>query len=115
MGDSEESQRVVRDEVINRKSPGICVNNELDNQKRVSLSGSNITHIISRVSLVFGLFPLLALIEGIRLGEDLALFFRDVGPFILSFLLVSYVSYSCLLYTSPRPRDVKESRMPSSA
>ena len=70
------------------------MNNELDNQKRVSLSGSNITHIISRVSLVFGLFPLLALIEGIRLGEDLALFFRDVGPFILSFLLVSYVSYS---------------------
>ena len=70
------------------------MNNELDNQKRVSLSGSNITHIISRVSLFFGLFPLLALIEGIRLGEDLAPFFRDVGPFILFFLLVSYVSYS---------------------
>ena len=70
------------------------MNNELDNQKRASLAGSKITHIISRVSLVFGLFPLLALIEGIRLGEDLAPFFRDVGPFILSFLLVSYVSYS---------------------
>ena len=61
---------------------------------RVSLSGSKITHMISRVGLVFGLFPLLALVEGIRLGEDLAPFFRDVGPFILSLLLVSYVSYS---------------------
>ena len=70
------------------------MNNELDNQKRVSLSGSNITHIISRVSLFFGLFPLLMLIEGIRLGEDLAPFFRDVGPFGLSILLVCYVSYS---------------------
>ena len=61
---------------------------------RVSLSGSKITHMISRVSLVFGLFPLLALVEGIRMGEDLAPFFRDVGPFILSLLLVCYVSYS---------------------
>ena len=25
------------------------------------------------------------------------------------------VSYGCLLYTSPSPRDVEESRMPSSA
>ena len=25
------------------------------------------------------------------------------------------VSYTCLLYTSPSPRDVEESRMPSSA
>tara|TARA_B100000927_G_C16427588_1_gene454170 strand:+ start:322 stop:1017 length:696 start_codon:yes stop_codon:yes gene_type:complete len=46
------------------------------------------------VSLAFGLFPLLALVEGIRLGEDLAPFFRNVGPFILSLLLVCYVSYS---------------------
>ena len=61
---------------------------------RVSLPGSKITHMLSRVSLVFGLFPLLALVEGIRLGEDLAPFFRDVGPFILSLLLVCYVSYS---------------------
>lgn len=61
---------------------------------RVSLSGSKITHMISRVGLVFGLFPLLALVEGIRLGEDPAPFFRDVGPFILSLLLVCYVSYS---------------------
>ena len=70
------------------------MNNELDKQKSVSLAGSKITHIISRVSLFFGLFPLLMLIEGIRLGEDLDPFFRDVGPFGLSILLVCYVSYS---------------------
>jgi len=28
---------------------------------------------------------------------------------------ISYSAYSCLLYTSPSPRDVEESRMPSSA
>ena len=28
---------------------------------------------------------------------------------------LEYVHYSCLLYTSPSPRDVEESRMPSSA
>ena len=32
----------------------------------------------------------------------------------LVFLMVNYYSY-CLLYTSPSPRDVEESRMPSSA
>ena len=30
-------------------------------------------------------------------------------------ILVDDVLYSCLLYTSPSPRDVEESRMPSSA
>ena len=29
--------------------------------------------------------------------------------------LVGLVAYTCLLYTSPSPRDVEESRMPSSA
>ena len=27
----------------------------------------------------------------------------------------SFLDYACLLYTSPSPRDVEESRMPSSA
>ena len=31
------------------------------------------------------------------------------------FSVNGYVHYTCLLYTSPRPRDVEESRMPSSA
>ena len=31
------------------------------------------------------------------------------------FLIPRSDAYSCLLYTSPSPRDVEESRMPSSA
>ena len=30
-------------------------------------------------------------------------------------ILRNHYSYTCLLYTSPSPRDVEESRMPSSA
>jgi len=30
-------------------------------------------------------------------------------------LFIKMVTLSCLLYTSPNPRDVEESRMPSSA
>ena len=34
---------------------------------------------------------------------------------VISIFLLEYVNYICLLYTSPSPRDVEESRMPSSA
>ena len=37
---------------------------------------------------------------------------------ILILIVITWVTsyvYSCLLYTSPSPRDVEESRMPSSA
>ena len=38
------------------------------------------------------------------------------GHLLLLFLsYVAAASYFCLLYTSPSPRDVEESRMPSSA
>jgi len=64
-------------------------------RSRVSLSGSNVTHIISRICLMFGVFTLLPLIEGIRLGEDLAPYFRAlVFPVSLPLLLFGYVSYS---------------------
>ena len=33
----------------------------------------------------------------------------------ITYALAYKVGYSCLLYTSPSPRDVEESRMPSSA
>ena len=41
-----------------------------------------------------------------RISEDVGKVRMYVGPAIM---------YSCLLYTSPSPRDVEESRMPSSA
>ena len=41
--------------------------------------------------------------------------FLTLTIFLCLFLLTSKYSWSCLLYTSPSPRDVEESRMPSSA
>ena len=38
-----------------------------------------------------------------------------VGLFIMGFAAVFTLYGACLLYTSPSPRDVEESRMPSSA
>ncbi len=61
---------------------------------RVSLSGSKITHILFNVSLFIGVLPLIVLIEGIWMGQDLAPLLRDVVPFALSVLLVGYASYS---------------------
>ena len=43
--------------------------------------------------------------------EKLVDFGMDAGKDIFVAILI----YSCLLYTSPSPRDVEESRMPSSA
>ena len=38
-----------------------------------------------------------------------------VAAALLAALVYAGVRYFCLLYTSPSPRDVEESRMPSSA
>ena len=61
---------------------------------RVSLSGSKITHILFQVSLFIGVLPILVLIEGIWMDEDLAVVLMDIGPYVLSTLLVCYLSYS---------------------
>ena len=39
----------------------------------------------------------------------------EQGPYSLLCLCLVYCTIGCLLYTSPSPRDVEESRMPSSA
>ena len=57
---------------------------------------------------------------------DIAIFTKDFEPFISNDGLAGKISKKikrrivmrpepCLLYTSPSPRDVEESRMPSSA
>ena len=48
------------------------------------------------------------------------IFFRDLFPYSLSTMTFDATQtdqeyFTCLLYTSPSPRDVEESRMPSSA
>ena len=65
-------------------------------------------------------FPLqLACMHGVRKygGDNLPQnqFSHYVKTGFISQVVTSVFSYSCLLYTSPSPRDVEESRMPSSA
>ena len=48
-------------------------------------------------------------------GAKVILVARSESKMNDSFKDFNQDSYSCLLYTSPSPRDVEESRMPSSA
>ena len=42
-------------------------------------------------------------------------FSGEMGPVLRRELFIRHDAVCCLLYTSPSPRDVEESRMPSSA
>ena len=50
-------------------------------------------------------------------GEDMYLvLYTRYNIYFVSYILSIYYSYDiCLLYTSPSPRDKRQSRMPSSA
>eukprot|EP00828_Plagiopyla_frontata_P030741 TRINITY_DN402_c0_g1_i12.p6 TRINITY_DN402_c0_g1~~TRINITY_DN402_c0_g1_i12.p6 ORF type:complete len:206 (+),score=35.29 TRINITY_DN402_c0_g1_i12:960-1577(+) len=52
-------------------------------------------------------FGLARIVDNKRYGEEMDYFF--IGDFLI------HLYYSCLLYTSPSPRDRQKSRMPSSA
>ena len=43
------------------------------------------------------------------------LIFGVIAIIVFAFLGLVTLSYNCLLYTSPSPRDKRQSRMPSSA
>ena len=62
---------------------------------------------INSLKIIF-LSLLLATFIGIVVG-----IISTIGNSILVFISATYIT--CLLYTSPSPRDVEESRMPSSA
>ena len=47
--------------------------------------------------------------------ERMSIFALNVVPYISSAIIMQLFSNSCLLYTSPSPRDATLSRMPSSA
>ena len=67
---------------------------------------------VGGAKLALGLYRVLApnnLTLVINTGDD----FEHLGLFISPD--IDTVTYTCLLYTSPSPRDVEESRMPSSA
>ena len=50
-----------------------------------------------------------------HLGDNVKMHYFDGGGSIGRFPLATNETYTCLLYTSPSPRDRSLSRMPSSA
>ena len=77
--------------------------------------GSKLSSLTSRV--VSFQFPLMVMIGLLGAYVGVMLFGGWLVPaFLLSIAAgVQVVTYSCLLYTSPSPRDRQKSRMPSSA
>ena len=61
-----------------------------------------------------GFIILMAIAEGAGMSAKMiGIFFVAFTVFI--YALIGYLSRTCLLYTSPSPRDRQKSRMPSSA
>ena len=75
-------------------------------QKEINISSKN--HSIHSFDLVANL----VLVEG-TLHKEAGWFILDTG--MPDLILNKRYFYSCLLYTSPSPRDATLSRMPSSA
>ena len=48
-------------------------------------------------------------------AQDISIFFLKDGSIVQGQIVNENQNRICLLYTSPSPRDVEESRMPSSA
>ena len=67
------------------------------------------TPLMSGANAISGITVLAALTAIIKAGDNTVLLL--LGSVSLGFALFNV----CLLYTSPSPRDVEESRMPSSA
>ena len=69
--------------------------------------GSAITHFIGMLMAIFAAVPLL--IKAAH--EPSRIYIISIAIYAASLILL----YACLLYTSPSPRDLGGSRMPSSA
>ena len=69
------------------------------------------SHVVSKI-----LWPVIYCFVGFSLILNLSLFsiVRNAPPVLILFILYVLLS-TCLLYTSPSPRDKRQSRMPSSA
>ena len=85
---------------------------ELKNADIIVVTESNLQETINRIKETQGDFVLYAMTA--QSFESLALNFEQVKRFIeQQNNIILY--YDCLLYTSPSPRDLSTSRMPSSA
>ena len=53
--------------------------------------------------------------EGTAIGAQLEEYKEDIDRPLSAILTLNTIAHTCLLYTSPSPRDLSTSRMPSSA
>ena len=68
------------------------------------------------ISIIFLVLTILWVFPFLGFGSPVALMGGFIfGKWIGTFIVVLGLSIGCLLYTSPSPRDKRQSRMPSSA
>ena len=87
-----------------------------DNLKLLVVAGSSLGIYIVLRTLIFPLLKRIAkktntIIDDLFLEKK----FLNRVSFVAVFTFLNGILFTCLLYTSPSPRDVEESRMPSSA
>ena len=72
--------------------------------------------ILGLIFAVAGLIVLAFAADHFVAGAARLAVFYDVSPVVIGAVLIGFgTSAPCLLYTSPSPRDMRRSRMPSSA
>ena len=75
----------------------------------------SITHRITGVALAAGTLILVYWLLALAAGPDAYADASAVFGSVLGQIVLFGFSWACLLYTSPSPRDKRQSRMPSSA
>ena len=125
IGDRQTGKTAVAiDTIINQKDTGIkCIYVAIGQKqstianvvRKLEESGAmDHTIVVAAAAADPASMQYLSAYSGCAMGE----YFRDRGEdalIVYDDLSKQAVAYSCLLYTSPSPRDVEESRMPSSA
>ena len=79
-------------------------------------------NFIDNLPKVYGIYTggFLAFIIIMAIGEQMGMTAKTIGICFVAFTvfiyaIIGWLSRTCLLYTSPSPRDLSTSRMPSSA
>ena len=95
--------------------PAVAVATEANQIVASSFSGA-LAHLKRKtVDLKMGLILLIGGLLGAGIGLIIFNYLKSLGQVDLLVKLCYVAFLGCLLYTSPSPRDVEESRMPSSA
>ena len=84
--------------------------NEIKNIALVGSAGSGKTTLAEAMMYEGGVIPRRGSVSAKNTSSDYRPVEQEYGSSVFPAVL-----YTCLLYTSPSPRDVEESRMPSSA